>query len=237
MTTDGIDVARAFVRREYPACTAAFLAGSASRGEATAGSDLDILVVDETAQSSRSVVHEGLWPIELLVFTSEALRKTLDMETKSRMRLPFHIAMLADSIVLHDADGTATELQDHARALRATGPVPATDSEIEDVRYMLTCALDDFVSARNRAERTFEAMYVAQLTARLSLLMRRAWTGGQGRWLLRSVNDVDPELGQALSAALASAPDEMAALTEVAKGVLAHAGGPLFEGYRRVIRA
>jgi len=40
-----IDAARAFVEYSFPACDAAFVAGSAVRGEATTTSDLDIVIV------------------------------------------------------------------------------------------------------------------------------------------------------------------------------------------------
>ena len=42
---DAVEAALAVVERKCPTCLAAFLAGSVVRGEATATSDLDIMVI------------------------------------------------------------------------------------------------------------------------------------------------------------------------------------------------
>jgi predicted nucleotidyltransferase len=42
---EGQDAARAFVATHFPDCLAAVLFGSVARGEATATSDLDIIIV------------------------------------------------------------------------------------------------------------------------------------------------------------------------------------------------
>jgi hypothetical protein len=224
------DVARSFVERIFPDCSAAFLAGSAGRGQATVASDLDVVVVDETQPPSRSVQREGDHVLELFVFPLDALRRVLDQETKSRMRVPFHASLCADAIVLCDPASVAAGIQTAAANVLASGPIEATAAELEDVRYMLTSALDDLESSEDANERAFEAMYTAQLIARLVIARSKGWLG-QGRWLYRSLREADREVAQELAVAVATGDTQ--ALAALGRRVLEEAGGVLFEGYQR----
>jgi predicted nucleotidyltransferase len=49
---DAIEVATNFVAQTFPTCDAAFLGGSVVRGEATATSDLDIVIVTRETPSA-----------------------------------------------------------------------------------------------------------------------------------------------------------------------------------------
>lgn len=229
-----VEFARSFVEKDFRTASAALLAGSAGRGQMTDTSDIDIVVVEEGTDSLRSVQRVDDRLVELFVFRLDALRRTIEREAQSRMRVPFHASMCADAVVLLDTDSVAGQLQELARKVLSDGPVKASDRELEDLRYMLTSALDDLASATDASERTFEGMYVAQLTARLTLARAGGWLG-QGRWLYRSLSEVDPALASDL--ANASSEGDVAALGKAARGALDEAGGPLFEGYRRELRA
>lgn len=197
-------------------------------------SDVDIVVVDDESEPLRSVKRIDDRLMELFVFPLDALRRTIEREAQSRMRVPFHASMCADAVVLLDTDSVAGKLQELARKVLSDGPVEASDRELEDLRYMLTSALDDLASATDASERTFESMYVTQLTARLTLVRAGGWLG-QGRWLYRSLSEVDPTLASEL--ANASSAGDAAALGRTARRTLDEAGGPLFEGYHRELKA
>jgi len=53
MKMEGQDAARAFVAKHFPDCLAAVLFGSVARGEATATSDLDIIMTSLKAFKMR----------------------------------------------------------------------------------------------------------------------------------------------------------------------------------------
>ncbi|HEU0172628.1 MAG TPA: nucleotidyltransferase domain-containing protein [Blastocatellia bacterium] len=68
MKMEGLDAARAFVATHFPDCLAALLFGSVARGEATATSDLDIIVVThEDISPYRKSYREYGWFIEAFV--------------------------------------------------------------------------------------------------------------------------------------------------------------------------
>lgn len=68
MKMEGPDAARAFVATHFPDCLAAVLFGSVARGEATATSDLDIIIVThEDISPYRKSYREYGWFIEAFV--------------------------------------------------------------------------------------------------------------------------------------------------------------------------
>lgn len=50
-----LEAAQRFISTQFPRCQAALLAGSVGRGQATATSDLDIILFDDTLVSSRLI--------------------------------------------------------------------------------------------------------------------------------------------------------------------------------------
>lgn len=63
-----IEAAERFIKKRFPYCQGAVLAGSVVRGEETATSDLDIVVFEKNLTSSyRESLIEFGWPIEIFV--------------------------------------------------------------------------------------------------------------------------------------------------------------------------
>src|SRR3954453_13674836 len=75
---DAVGTARAFVREAFPQARAAVLGGSAARGQATATSDLDIVVIlDGPPAPYRETLRYGGWLVELFAKTPSPLREVL----------------------------------------------------------------------------------------------------------------------------------------------------------------
>lgn len=57
-----LEAAQRFISTQFPRCQAALLAGSVGRGQATATSDLDIILFDDTLVSSyrESFIEDGM---------------------------------------------------------------------------------------------------------------------------------------------------------------------------------
>ncbi len=228
---DALDAARVIVAARYDGCDVALLAGSVVRGQATATSDLDIVVVDArlAAPYRESFVAHG-WPVEAFVNTLESYRRFFASDAERRT--PSLPAMCAEGIVLCDRDGLAERIKAEARDWLARGPAPLSAREIRDARYALTDRLDDFIGATRRDEGMFAAHELAALAAEFVLAAHHAWSG-RGKWLIRALRRFDSETAERLAKALeeyyrGERKDELIAFVDDA---LAPVGGRLFAGY------
>jgi predicted nucleotidyltransferase len=231
MRMDSLDAARAIVAERYDGCDVALLAGSVVRGQATATSDLDIVIVDArlAVPYRESFVAHG-WPVEAFVNTPESYRRFFASDAERRT--PSLPAMCAEGVVLRDRDGLAERIKMEARDWLARGPAPLSAREIRDARYALTDRLDDFIGATRRDEGMFAAHALATLAAEFVLAAHRAWSG-RGKWLIRALRRFDPETAERLATALEAyyrgeRKDELIAFVDDA---LAPFGGRLFVGY------
>lgn len=231
MRLEALDVARVIVAERYDGCEVALLAGSVVRGQATATSDLDLVIVDArlAAPYRESFVAHG-WPVEAFVNTPKSYRRFFASDAKRRT--PSLPAMCAEGIVLRDRDGLAERIKAEARDWLARGPAPLSARELRDARYALTDRLDDFIGATRRDEGMFAAHALATLAAELVLAAHCAWSG-RGKWLIRALRRFDPKRAERLAQALeayyrAARKDELIAFVDDA---LAPVGGRFFSGY------
>lgn len=93
--------ARAVIATRYPNCDAAVLAGSFVRGQATATSDLDLVIIDETVPSSyrESFIADG-YPVEAFIHSSTTVLAFFQQD-KKRGR-PSMQRMMAEGTILRD---------------------------------------------------------------------------------------------------------------------------------------
>jgi hypothetical protein len=216
---DPVDVARELVRDRFPNAGWAMLTGSVVGPHRTAGSDLDIVVLDETDPGHReSLRHQG-WPVEFFVHTEERLTVFLARELAKRK--PSTHRMLAQGVVL---TGDPGDLPARCARVLADGPGPLSPAERDRLRYGLTDGLDDLRHATDPGERTVIAASLWTGAAEAFLSLAGRWVSG-GKWLLRELREQDPSF----AARWLAARDDPAALVT---DILESAGGPLFDGYR-----
>lgn len=230
---DPAAAARDFVRERYPEALAAFLGGSTARGEGTATSDLDIvLVLPEPARVRGENLLWGGWPVELFVHTGESV--TAFMEFDRSRGSGTTAFMCATGAVLHDRDGTAARLREAARRSLAAGPPPATPEQLERARYEVTDLRDDLLGATDEDELLVIATTLLERTAGLLFSVRNHWHGA-GKWLPRRLREAAPELAEPLLGGcrtlVRGGPREPFA--EAVAAALDVCGGPLWAGYRR----
>jgi len=228
----GAEVASALIREWFPDCLAAFLSGSVVRGDATATSDLDMVIIvdSEEAPYRDSRVFNG-WPVELFVHTVRSCRDYFSSDVVRGM--PTLPVMCIEAVVLKDVGGLAGRIQEEARALVDEGPVLLTSEEMHSQRYFLTDLLEDFKGSLDEAETLIIAAALATAAADLVLSHHRRWRG-KGKWALRALERAEPGFAAELRAALSGfrscgAKEPLITFTE---RVLELAGGRLFEGYR-----
>ncbi|MEZ4770301.1 MAG: nucleotidyltransferase domain-containing protein [Caldilineales bacterium] len=221
--------AATLVHRRFPDCLAAFMAGSVVRGEATATSDLDIMVITPDGQpSGRESLLVDDWPVELFVHTL-AVHRYFSQHDAAR-RMPSTPRMVCEGVVIVDRDGLAGQLKEEACALLASGPAPLSADELAAARYFVSDLMDDLIDARPD-EAPFIAGELAHNAATLILDLNRQWRG-RGKWLLRALRQFNPAQANRLAAALHAAnTGDTAALLAFANDALALAGGRLWAGY------
>ena len=224
--------ARLLVKRDFADCLAAFLAGSVVRGEATPASDLDILIIVPSDQPNyRESLKAFDWPVEFFVQSLETHYQFREGEIARRR--PSTAMIVCEGLVLQDRQGLATRLKEEACALLAEGPPPLSKLEVDQARYALTDALDDFLSAQDEAETVFVANWLAVAATDLMLDHHRQWRGN-GKWLPRALRRLDPALVDQLLAALQALYREgdREPLVAYVDQSLDLVGGRLWEGFR-----
>ena len=224
---DPVEDAGALVRARFPAALAAFLGGGILSELRTPTSDLDIvvLVADPSAPFRESVIWRH-WPVELFVQRPDTIAKWFAKDL-ARHR-PSLARMCADGVLLFDTDGTGIEVRDQAAAVLSAGPPTLDPADLDRRRYGLSDLLDDLAGSSDHGEIVLICMSILRETAELALLVDGHWLGG-GKWLLRELRAVDPQLADELI----EAHGDPARLADLAEGVLARAGGRLWAGYRR----
>jgi hypothetical protein len=226
-----LEVANRLLSERFLNPHAAYLGGSVLTDRRTPTSDLDIVVVLEgpPAPYRETLRYDG-WVVELFVHTPTSLRHYWDKDAQGRR--PPLLRMCAEGHVLVSRDGAGEHYAAEAAARLAAGPA-APEAELLDLqRYLLTDLLDDFRGCSDPVELAYLSSSLLLATSELLLLVANTWSGS-GKWLPRCVTEVDADLPSRLVVAQRSALDGYRAeLEQVVLEVLAHAGGPLTEGYR-----
>jgi hypothetical protein len=233
MKMEGQDAARAFVATHFPDCLAAVLFGSVARGEATATSDLDIMIVtNEDVSPYRKSYCEHGWFIEAFVggrkYNEEKVRHFRGRHT------PSFLTSYAEGVILNDHHDFAQDLQEEAIAILERGPDELTRQEIDTYRYVITDWLDDFVDSKSYEESLFVAYDLAAKVGEFLLAYNRKWIG-ERKWLYRALQKLDQELADHLIEELKSfyQTGSKQGLIGSVVHVLDLAGGKLYEGYSR----
>lgn len=145
---DFLTAAKNALKKHHPKALCAFVAGPMLRGEATAASDIDIIVLyDDAFQNIHrdSVIEDG-WPIEFFVHNTKANDFFIEKDRQSGRCLTAH--MLVTGLVLPHENALSQERRVTAQKVIDLGPPPLTDMQIEDRRYFITDSIDDLETHR-----------------------------------------------------------------------------------------
>ncbi|HEX6838362.1 MAG TPA: nucleotidyltransferase domain-containing protein [Polyangia bacterium] len=239
MTTGRRDAraqARFIYETRYSDAAALLLAGSVVRGEATAHSDLDLVVLYERVAHARreSFVSDG-WPVEAFVHDAETLRYFF-VEVDARAGTPSLAAMVLEGIdvVAGDRPSAATVAAKRQAAEHvAAGPAAWSERELQQRRYVLTDLVDDLRAPRSDAERVAAGARLYELLADCILRSARRWSA-RGKSIPRVLAQHDAALAARFVAAFDAlfAAGDTAAIVALVEEVLRPLGGLLFDGYR-----
>jgi hypothetical protein len=177
MNKDFLKIGQQAVKEYYPDASVALLAGSWLRGEATATSDVDIVVLyDETFQSPhrKSVTFQDT-PIEFFVHNPSANGYFLHQDWDSGTSIL--INMMLQGVVFPEITPLATQRIAIAQKIYHAGPRPLTHDEIDMRRYFIGDLMDDLAEPRNEIERQFMLGLWFQKIADFYLLANNRWSG------------------------------------------------------------
>ncbi|KMJ59880.1 nucleotidyltransferase [Bacillus sp. LL01] len=225
-----IEAAEKIIKRYFPECEGAILAGSVVRGQESPTSDLDIVVFDSSlAVSYRESFVELGWPVELFCHNLESYQAFLKNDCeRARPCLP---RMIAEGTVLKDK-GILDEIKHEAVALLNAGPEKWDAATIKLKRYFLTDVLDDFIGTSNRSEAIFIAGHLGELAAEFFLRTNKRWIGSS-KWLIRSIAEFDESYAIAFAEAfdIFYKIDDKCKVIHFVEDILEPHGGRLFEGF------
>ncbi|MGN7410286.1 nucleotidyltransferase domain-containing protein [Sporosarcina sp. SAFN-010] len=225
-----IEAAKNFINNNYPYCQGALLAGSVVRGQETATSDLDIVIFDDSIQTSfrESLIDYG-WAIEVFVHNLTSYRNFFEMDYK--IAKPSMQRMVFEGIVLKD-EGIIASIKEEAKEILDKGPEKWSEEMIRTKRYFITDVLDDFIGCKNRAEEIFIANTLADQIQEFVLRTNGCWVGSS-KWIIRSLKQYDEKFTEKFVQSF----DEYYKTGEKRKVVclctmvLEPFGGRLFEGF------
>lgn len=218
-----------FVSEYFPLADAAFLGGSAATSDATASSDLDILVVLPGQWSNAAFVETSRFEgqlVEVFGYGPEALQLWLEKGRKERR--PVLDKLIGEGVPL-TGGAVADSLGDESRRALLAGPSEPDSVELRSRAYSLSALLDDLVDATDAGERFVLTSTAWREAAELALLLRRRWLG-TGKWLLRELATGPDEFGLV---SWARGDDDPLNVVQCVRAVLDAAGGYFQDSFIR----
>lgn len=225
-----VEAARLFIDTYFSNCNAAVLAGSVVRGQATATSDLDIVIFDEKIVSSyRESMMEFGWPIEVFVHNLSSYKEFFLMDYN--IAKPSMQRMVTEGIVLRD-DGALLAIKQEAKQMLAEGPKEWSEETIRTKRYFITDVLEDLIGADNKQEEIFIASTLSFLLHEFVLRVNKQWIG-TSKWMVRALRQFDPLFADEFIEAFECfyRTREKERIIEITEKVLKPYGGKLFAGF------
>lgn len=185
---EAIAAARAFAVERYPAASLVFLGGSWAGGSAHADSDLDVVIVDETADSvSFEGTTFGGFVVEACVLPSAIAQSFFKGSAEHRSAaVP---PQVVDGLLLVGDERLASDIRRSAEDALAAGPKPLSEGEIGELRYELSLLLDLHHAAPEALRALAAFSHVALSRAVLDL--NRAWRADR-KSLRKAVATIDP---------------------------------------------
>jgi predicted nucleotidyltransferase len=216
----------------YPEADSAFVAGSLVRGEGSATSDIDLVVLYAALPQAyrESFLFEDI-PVEAFVHDPETLSWFLEQDRKDGR--PALISMLVEGALIGRRQEAGLDFKDQARKMFAEGPPPLSADALLRLRYSITDKLDDLEADRSASERIAIGAALYPLLVELALRGSNRWNGS-GKWHARLLREMDGVITEQFERAFLDLYDGLRthSVIQLADGLLAPHGGRLFSGYR-----
>lgn len=196
---DALGAALRYIRERYEP-RGILVTGTIVRGVPHPASDLDIVVVNPHPWRQRTQRVFETVPAEIFVNPRFELER--EFRRNADEGRPVMLHMIATGIILDDPDGSLADLQRVAREMLAAGPT-CSRQHLTILAYGIATGFEDAVDIAAIDPDRAAALVSEALVSTARLLFLR-----QGRWrprekdLFRELDALDPELGDAVRAAL-----------------------------------
>lgn len=186
-----IQVTKEILQEKYPDAEFAFLAGSLVRGEATAFSDLDIVIIyQDLPNAFRESFYFDGFPIEAFVHTPETLNYFFEMDAESG--IPSLPQMISEGIEVPNKTDLSEKLKNLAKEVLENPPI-ASSEKLKRMRYAITDLVNDLRDPRSKEELTGTATELYNTLADFYLRSNGFWSG-QNKSVPRVLQKYAPEL-------------------------------------------
>ena len=228
-----IAAANAIHLERYREASVAFAAGSIVRGEGTAHSDLDLVVVYPALPCAyrESFGFDGI-PVEAFVHDPETLNYFF-LEVDRPSGIPSLAQMVLEGIEIPEGNARSRALKRRAGSVIRMGP-PALGVEDERrLRYAITDLVNDLRDPRPREELVGTGARLFEELANYHFRSKGLWSA-RGKSIPRALERADAALGARYCRSFEHLFErgDVEAVIQLAGEILQPAGGPLFDGYR-----
>ena len=183
----------------YPDADSAFVAGSFMRGQGSAKSDIDLVVLHSSLPHTyrESFLFKDI-PVEVFVHDPETLSWFLEQDRKEGH--PALIGMLIEGVLIGPRQDTGRDFKNRALQIFAEGPPPLSADAVRRLRYAITDKLDDLEADRSPAEVIAIGAALYPLLVELVLRGSSRWNGS-GKWNARLLSQMDVSVAQQFESA------------------------------------
>lgn len=228
---DAIEVIKKLHQTKYPEALTIFLAGSITRNEFTAKSDLDIIIIFPTLPNAyrEAYLFEG-WMIDAFVHDEATLNYFFNEVDKTSLS-PGLPSMVYEGIELPQQTPLGDKLKKQAAEILGTPPT-LDAQQLANRRFHLTDLLDDLNDPRNQDERLAILQELYLQMGEFYLLANGQWIGS-GKNLIRKIKEYNPKMAQDFTESFAEAyaTPTQPKLDNLALNILNAHGGKLWADY------
>lgn len=230
---DVVAAAKRIRDQKYGDAAAVLLAGSIVRGEGTAYSDLDLVVVYPRVPCAyRESFRFEEYPVEAFVHDPETLAYFfLDVDRPSGV--PSLPQMVFEGIEIPEPTDASRSSKELAASVLAMGPPPLSPQALERLRYGITDLVDDMRAPRSHEELLGTGAALFESLANYYLRSHGLWAG-KGKSIPRALTRADSKLAGRYGRCFNDlfAHGNTGGVIALAEELLEPGGGLLFDGYR-----
>jgi hypothetical protein len=233
MVRNPVAAARNIVKERYPGAVCAFASGDWQRREETPFSLVSIVVIMTRVETAhRESLRVDQIPMEVFVHDPESW-DSLSLK-KDRVKGDAAVVkVIAQGEPLLAGSAMASEMQQRAKALLASGPEPLSEDQIQEKRYQISVLMNELRAPRGHGEAMGSLSVLHETLANFYLRGRGLWSAS-GAEIPKALQAADAEFAKRWQRVFTSAfMGDRHAVMGLVDEVLEPHGGFLFDGYVR----
>ncbi len=233
MLNELIKITKQILADKYSDASVIFLAGSIIRGEGTAHSDLDLVVIFDALENAyrESFYYQG-FPVEAFVHDRQTLNYFM-LEVDRPSGFPVMAQMVLEGVEIPLPSELSQSLKRRAASVIEKGPPKLNEEEINKLRYDITNLVDDIRQPRSKEELIASGTELYGVLANYYFRVNNLWSA-KNKSIPRVLNKIDPELClrfcDSFEELFSNGRSEK--VIGLAEDVLKSKGGFLFEGHK-----